>query len=144
MGKVQKNNILVIDDELLIRDLLYDFFAEKGWDVSVADTAEAGLEYLRSRKYDFALIDLKMPEMDGLELIHKIKAKYSGMPLAIMTAFPSFESAVEALRLKVDDYFTKPFNINQLFKAINRIVEEYRNRNKETKKDEPARAEEYL
>jgi len=121
---LDKIKILVIDDELLIRDLLYDFFAEKGWDVAVADTSNSGLELLRSRHFDFALVDLKMPEFDGIELIRKLRAIYPDLPIAIITAFPSFETAVEALRLKVNDYFTKPFNINHLFKTICNIVEE--------------------
>jgi len=123
---LDKNKILVIDDELLIRDLLYDFFAEKGWDVAVADTSNAGLELLRNRHFDFALIDLKMPEFDGMALIRKLRSLYPDLPIAIITAFPSFETAVEALRLKVDDYFTKPFNINQLYKTICNIVEEHK------------------
>jgi len=135
-----KNKILVIDDELLIRDLLYDFFAEKGWDVAVSDSGASGQELLRNRKFDFALVDLKMPEMDGLALIRKIRALYPDMPVAIMTAFPSFETAVDALRLKVDDYFTKPFNINQLYKTIDRIVEEHRNK---SEREDPIQAEEY-
>jgi len=125
---VKKNKILVIDDELLIRDLLYDFFEEKGWDVAVSDSGAAGQELLRNRKFDFALVDLKMPEMDGLALIRKVKALYPNMPVAIMTAFPSFETAVDALRLKVDDYFTKPFNINQLYKTICAIVEDHQSK----------------
>lgn len=135
-----KNKILVIDDELLIRDLLYDFFAEKGWDVAVSDSGASGQELLRNRKFDFALVDLKMPEMDGLALIRKIRALYPDMPVAIMTAFPSFETAVDALRLKVDDYFTKPFNINQLYKTIGRIVEERRNK---SERENPIQAEKY-
>jgi DNA-binding NtrC family response regulator len=136
----EKKKILVIDDELLIRDLLYDFFAEKGWEVEVSDSGTSGQELLRNRKFDFALIDLKMPEMDGLALIRKIKALYPEMPVAIMTAFPSFETAVDALRLKVDDYFTKPFNINQLYKTIDHIVEAYRSGKKQ---EDHIKAEEY-
>lgn len=123
---MERKNILIVDDELLIRDLLYDFFAEKGWIVSVSDSSSKALEILKSRRFDIALIDLKMPEVDGIALIKSIKAYNSTLPVVIITAFPSFESAVEALKLKVDDYITKPFNINKLFKTICDILDKSR------------------
>ena len=123
---MERKNILIVDDELLIRDLLYDFFAEKGWIVSVSDSSSKALEILKSRRFDVALVDLKMPEVDGIALIKSIKAYNSLLPVVIITAFPSFESAVEALKLKVDDYITKPFNINKLFKAICDILDKSR------------------
>jgi len=115
---LDNKNILVVDDELLIRDLLYDFFAEKGWDVSITDSAIKGLEMLKNRTYDMALVDLKMPEMDGMSFIQKLRALYPELSVIIITAFPNYETAVEALRLKIDDYITKPFNINKLYKRI--------------------------
>lgn len=119
---MERKNILVVDDELLIRDLLYDFFSEKNWIVSVSDSGSKALEILKTRRFDLALIDLKMPEIDGIDLIKSIKARYPSLPIVIITAFPSFESAVEALRLKIEDYITKPFNINKLFKLICEIL----------------------
>ena len=119
---MERKNILVIDDELLIRDLLYDFFSEKNWIVSVSDSGSKALELLKARRFDLVLVDLKMPEIDGIEVIKSIKARYPSLPIVIITAFPSFESAVEALRLKIDDYITKPFNINKLFKTICEIL----------------------
>ncbi|MCP4705554.1 MAG: response regulator [candidate division Zixibacteria bacterium] len=120
---MERKNILVVDDELLIRDLLYDFFSEKNWIVSVSDSSSKALEILKTRRFDLALIDLKMPEIDGLELITSIKARYPTLPIVIITAFPSFDSAIEALRLKIDDYITKPFNINKLFKTVCGILQ---------------------
>jgi len=115
---MERKNILIVDDELLIRDLLYDFFSEKNWIVSVSDSGDRALELLKTRRFDLALIDLKMPEIDGISLIKSIQARYPSISIVIITAFPSFESAVEALRLKIDDYITKPFNINKLFKTV--------------------------
>ncbi|HHI03322.1 MAG: hypothetical protein DRP51_06835 [Candidatus Zixiibacteriota bacterium] len=119
---MERKNILIVDDELLIRDLLYDFFSEKNWIVSVSDSGRNALEILKTRRFDLALVDLKMPEFDGISLIKSIIARYPTLPIVIITAFPSFESAVEALRLKVDDYITKPFNINKLFKTVCEIL----------------------
>ena len=121
---LSRKNILVVDDELLIRDLLYDFFSEKDWMVSVHESASKALEAMRGRKFDIALIDLKMPEIDGISLVKKIRDYDACLPVVIMTAFPSVESAIEALRLRVEDYIIKPFNINKLFKSLSEIAEQ--------------------
>jgi DNA-binding NtrC family response regulator len=120
---MNKRSIVIIDDELLIRDLLYDFFSERNWQVSVYESADKCLETLRSRSYDVALIDIKMSDMDGLSLAAKIRDIYPLLPVVLMTAFPSVENAVEGIRLKVEDYFVKPFNINKLYKMIESLVE---------------------
>ncbi len=111
-------SILVVDDELLIRDLLYDFFLGQGWEISIAENGEKALDILRSKKIDLVLTDIKMPQMDGLTLTSEMSEAYPDIPVVLMTGFPSVESAVTALRIKAADYITKPFNINQLFKII--------------------------
>jgi len=115
---VAKPSILVVDDELLIRDLLYDFFTGQGWDISVAEDGEKALEIMRARKFDLVLTDIKMPAMDGLALTSHVKKFNPELPVVLMTGFPSVDTAVEALRKKVDDYIIKPFNINQLYKLV--------------------------
>jgi DNA-binding NtrC family response regulator len=117
-------SILVVDDELLIRDLLYDFFLGQGWQVSIAENGEKALEILRSKEIDLVLADIKMPLMDGLTLTSEVKESFPDIPVVLMTGYPSVESAVAALRNKAADYVTKPFNINQLFKLIDAKVKE--------------------
>jgi len=121
---MNQHSILVVDDELLIRDLLYDFFIDQGWDISLAESGEKALEILRSRKVDLVLTDLKMPVMDGLTLTSEVKQNYPEIPVVIMTGYPSVDSAVSALRQKVADYIIKPFNINQLYKVIEQQIRE--------------------
>ena len=111
-------SILVVDDELLIRDLLYDFFSSQGWDISIAENGEKALEIIRSKKIDLVLTDIKMPEMDGLTLASLVNQSHPGIPVVVMTGYPSVDTAVTALRNKVADYVIKPFNINQLFKLV--------------------------
>ncbi len=118
-----EKSVLVIDDELLIRDLLYDFFLEKGYRVSVADSGAAALEKLARQPFDVLLVDLKMPAMDGIELIKEVRKKKIETPVVIITGFPSLETALEALRQRVCDYVIKPFNINQLFATVRRAAE---------------------
>jgi two-component system response regulator HydG len=97
---------------------LYDFFTSQGWDISVAEGGERALEIMRSRKFDLVLTDIKMPDMDGLALTGHVKESHPEIPVVLMTGFPSVDTAVEALRKKVDDYVIKPFNINQLYKLV--------------------------
>ncbi|HOP06943.1 MAG TPA: response regulator [candidate division Zixibacteria bacterium] len=114
----EQPSILVVDDELLIRDLLYDFFAGQGWQIAIADTGEKALGILKEKEIDLVLTDLRMPQMDGLDLARLVREEHPDMPVVIMTGFPSVESAVAALRSKISDYVTKPFNINELFRII--------------------------
>lgn len=121
---MQEKSVLVVDDELLIRDLLYDFFLEKGYKVSVADSGPGALEKLSKQSFDVLLVDLKMPAMDGIELIKEVRKKKIQTPVVIITGFPSLETALEALRQRVYDYVIKPFNINQLFATVRRAAED--------------------
>ena len=114
----KQHSILVVDDELLIRDLLYDFFNNQGWRIAVAENGEKALELLQVQSFDLVLSDIKMPELDGLSLTTRLRETHPDLPVILMTGFPSVESAVEALRAKAEDYVIKPFNINQLFKLI--------------------------
>jgi len=120
----QQPSILVVDDELLIRDLLYDFFSEQGWNISIAENGEKALEILNSKKVDLVLTDLKMPNMDGLDLTTQVKESFPDLPVVIMTGYPSVDSAVSALHNNVADYIIKPFNINQLYKTIEKKIKQ--------------------
>ena len=115
-------SIMVVDDELLIRDLLYDFFTGQGWSITVAESGEKALELLRDKPVDLVLTDIKMPEMDGLQLAAELKESHPDLPVVVMTGYPSVDSAVTALRTRVEDYVIKPFNINQLYKLVEATV----------------------
>lgn len=119
-------SILVVDDELLIRDLLYDFFTSQGWTVSIADGGEKALEVVKNRAIDLLLTDIRMPDMDGLTLAAKARDLKPSLPVLIMTGFPSVDSAVTALRLRLADYIVKPFNINQLYRTVEDAVKQSR------------------
>lgn len=121
-----KHRVLVVDDEILIRDLLYDFFTEKEFDISVAENARAALNQLEKKQFDCILLDFKMPDMDGIELAKTIKASGCQCPIVMITGYPSVESAVDALRMRLYDYVTKPFNINQLYHLVDRAATEFK------------------
>ena len=116
-------SILVVDDELLIRDLLYDFFSGQGWQITVAENSEKALQVLKDRTVDLVLTDIKMPELDGLQLAAQLRESRPDLPVVVMTGYPSVDSAVSALRARVADYVIKPFNINQLFKLLEATIQ---------------------
>jgi DNA-binding NtrC family response regulator len=117
-------SVLVVDDELLIRDLLYDFLTSQGWSISVTESGEKALDILRQKKIDLILTDIRMPEMDGLTLAAEVRQAHPEIPVVVMTGYPSVESAVAALRTRVADYVTKPFNIHQLHKLLKAALEQ--------------------
>lgn len=130
-----KNSVLVVDDELLIRDLLYDFFQDRSWDVTVTGSAEKALQQIEARDFDVLLTDLKMPEMDGSTLIDKVRIHRPDMPVIVITGYPSIESAVRSLRQRVDDYLTKPFNVTKLYKTVEETVARARQANQQAKQN---------
>jgi DNA-binding response OmpR family regulator len=113
-----KPKLLIVDDELLIRDLLYDYFKSRDYDIAVAESGQGALAQLEENRFDTIILDLKMPDMDGLELTAKIRAGDEHVPIIIMTGYPSMETAIEAIRKRADDYFIKPFNLRQMNKAV--------------------------
>ncbi len=117
-------SILIVDDELLIRDLLYDFFNGQGWQTAIAENGEKALDILRSRPIDLVLSDIRMPGMDGLDLTAEMRQEFPDIPVVLMTGFPSVDTAVSALRHRVADYVTKPFNINSLYKIVEAQLKE--------------------
>ncbi len=120
----ERPSILVVDDELLIRDLLYDFFTGQGWSISVAENGDKALDIIAHKPVDLVLSDIKMPEMDGLALTEELTRAHPEIPIVLMTGFPSVDSAVTALRHRVVDYIIKPFNINQLYKTIDAALKD--------------------
>jgi DNA-binding response OmpR family regulator len=113
-----KPKLLIVDDELLIRDLLYDFFKSRDYDITVAESGQGALAQMEESHFDTIILDMKMPDMDGLELATKIRAADDDVPIIFMTGYPSMETAIEALRKRADDYFIKPFNLKQMNRAV--------------------------
>jgi DNA-binding NtrC family response regulator len=113
-----KISILIVDDEESVRDSLYNWFAEDGYDVECAADAKEALSMLESRQFHIILADLKMPGMDGLEMQQRIRELNKESIVIIMTAFASVETAVRALKEGAYDYITKPFDPDDLSHLI--------------------------
>jgi len=122
----EKVEILVVDDELLIRDLLYDFFTSQNYMVHLAENGRKALDMIDNINFQIAIIDLKMPEVDGIQVTSVLYQKRPHVPVIIMTAYPSLDSAIESIRKGVYDYIIKPFKMFDLLKIVEKGIDEYR------------------
>ncbi|MEZ5105287.1 MAG: sigma-54 dependent transcriptional regulator [Draconibacterium sp.] len=122
-------SMLIVDDEESVRDSLYNWFLEDGYDVDSAANAKEALVKIETRNFDIILADIKMPGMDGLEMHRRIKAINSNSIVIIMTAFASVETAVQALKDGAYDYVTKPFDPDDLTHLIRNAAHQISLRN---------------
>jgi len=111
-------SILIVDDEESVRDSLYSWFIEDRYRVECAENAKTALSMLESDTFDIILADLKMPGMDGLEMLRRIKAIRKESIVIVMTAFATVDTAVQALKDGAFDYVTKPFDPDDLSHLI--------------------------
>lgn len=114
----EKISILIVDDEDSVRDSLYNWFIEDGYEVECAENAKQALSILESRNMDIILADIKMPGMDGLEMHRRIRSLNKDSIVIIMTAFAAVDTAVQALKDGAYDYITKPFDPDDLSHLI--------------------------
>lgn len=117
--------IFVVDDERIVRVTTADDLRDQGYSVREFASAHAALQHLNDSKEDVDLIisDLKMPEMDGLEFLSKVKSFNPDIYVLLMTAFATVDTAVDAMKLGAYDYISKPFNIDELLLSVARIKE---------------------
>jgi len=118
-----KVNILVVDDEEIVRDSLAGWLEEDGYHVETAENGPKALERLPDRKWNLAMVDLKMPGMDGIELMDEIRKVCADTIVIIMTAYATVDTAVKAMKQGAYDYIVKPFNPEDLSLTIRKIVE---------------------
>ena len=114
----KKISILIVDDEESVRDSLYNWFIEDGYRVECAEQAIKALTLLESGQFDIILADIKMPGMDGLEMLRRIKSIKPEAIVIMMTAFATVDTAVKALKDGAYDYITKPFDPDDLTHLI--------------------------
>src|ERR1700751_4128364 len=106
--------ILIVEDEAKMRRLLELNLGEDGFSTFSAEDAEAGLKLLRENPIDLVVTDLKLPGMSGLDFLHKAKEQNASLPVVVMTAFGSVETAVEAMKAGASDYVLKPFSLAEI------------------------------
>jgi heterodisulfide reductase subunit A len=115
--------ILVVDDELIVRDSLKEWLEEEGFAVDMAASGQEALEQLSTQSYQLMLLDLKMPGMDGVEVLKKTREAFPDLAVVMMTAYATVETAVEAMKIGARDYLLKPFDPETLIPMAERLYQ---------------------
>ena len=123
MTKVKSCTILVVDDDLAHRTMLRTLIGGWGYDITEASDGTEAIEKVQNRPFDLILMDVRMLKISGLEALERIKSFNPSIPVIIMTAYSSIESAVSALKSGAYDYLTKPLDFDKLKVTIERAME---------------------
>ena len=115
--------ILVVDDDAAHAGMLKILMADWGYDVHLADDGTTGVDMVKDQSFDLILMDMKMVKMSGMEALQQVKAYNPSLPVIIMTAYSSVQTAVKALKIGAYDYLTKPLDFDKLKLTIDRIFE---------------------
>jgi DNA-binding NtrC family response regulator len=124
---MSKGKILVIDDEDIVRLSCSRTLVPEGYELKMAKNGPEGLQMLEEDTFDLVLTDLKMPNMDGIEVLAKIKEKWPATDVVIVTGYQTVETAVKAIKLGAFDYIEKPFTPDTLIATVSNV---FRIRNK--------------
>ena len=120
------NTVLVVDDKEMLRDSIAVTLQRPGFSVVTAPDGASALEAIARKRPDVVVTDLKMPGLTGIELIRKIREIDDDLPIILMTAYGTIDTAVQALKLGAYDYITKPFEGDELLIAVKRAIEHAR------------------
>jgi DNA-binding NtrC family response regulator len=140
MNEMEGARILVVDDEEGVRKSLKVVLEEKGCLVDTAENGQEAITKSKTRFYNLALIDIRLPDMDGVKLLTSMIDTTPKMVKIIITGYPSIENAIEAVNKGADGYIVKPFTMEQLLDTI----KEYLRKQQESKKYSEEKVKEYI
>jgi DNA-binding response OmpR family regulator/DNA-binding transcriptional ArsR family regulator len=121
---MSNKKILVVDDEETARVTLEALLKKEGYDVNIAKNGKEAIEKIKQNTFDVALVDLVMPDMDGMFVLNEIKSSNPQTHVIMITGFGTIESAVEAMKVGATDYISKPFKKNEVENLVRRTLEE--------------------
>ncbi len=113
----RKRSVLIVDDEKIMRDSLKDWLKD-GYKVTVAESGEDALDLIKKQNFDVMVIDVKLTGKSGLQVLKEVKELKPHIKSIIITAYPSIDLAVEAMKAGATDYLVKPFSLDQLEKLM--------------------------
>ncbi|TQR21147.1 response regulator [Psychrobacillus vulpis] len=117
-------HILIVDDQLGIRMLLKEVFSQEGYKVSLASNGQEALDIASKESIDGVLLDMKIPGMDGIQILKYLKEKFPALPVMMMTAYGELNIIQEAKDLGASLYFTKPFDIFEVRDSVSNLLNE--------------------
>jgi len=119
----RSGSVLVVDDEEVMREILEALLTREGYRVKVASSGEEGLELARGTSFDAAIVDVMMPGIDGITTLEALKKIDEDLPVVMVTAFASVETAISAMKRGAFDYVTKPFKNDEVILVVRNAVE---------------------
>jgi DNA-binding NtrC family response regulator len=120
----QKNRILVVDDEEALRTVLSSELVSEGYDVRTAGDGDEAISGLQKEPFDLVLLDIKMPRMNGFEVLKFIKEKHPRTKVVMLTGFADLKNAIESKKLGAEDFVSKPYDLVDLLTTIERVLSE--------------------
>jgi DNA-binding response OmpR family regulator len=147
MKEQEQARILVIDDDVTVRESHEAVLKANGYEVDVAENGQEAIKKSRARLYNLALVDLRLPDMDGIELLTSMRETVPKTVKIIITGYPSLENAIEAVNRGADGYIVKPYTMEELLGRIKEQMQKQREARKfseeKVKEFIEARAEEH-
>lgn len=122
-GKIKHMKTLLVDDDKWIRDSMTLFFEAEGCDLLAVETAEEGLQAIKQQDFDIAIVDYRLPGMDGLEFLKRIHSIHPDTLRILITAYGDNSLFAEALQMGVEDYIAKPFTSEIIEASLSRLLE---------------------
>lgn len=119
-----KNRILVVDDEDALRTVLTSELSGEGYDVETAADGDEAINIVQNEKFDLVLLDIKMPKVDGFEVLKFIKEKFPAVKVIMLTGFADLKNAIESKKLGAEDFVSKPYDLVDLLTTIERVLSE--------------------
>ena len=118
----EKNSILVVDDEDALRTVLSSELESEGYVVATAADGDDAISVLQGKSFDLVLLDIKMPRVDGFEVLRFIKERYPATKVIMLTGFADLKNAIESKKLGAEDFVSKPYDLVDLLTTIERVL----------------------
>jgi two-component system OmpR family response regulator len=115
-------NVLVVDDEPVLAELVSMALRYEGWDIATAGDGETAIALARENPPDVVVLDVMLPDMSGLDVLHELRAQIPGLPLLLLTAKDSVEDRIAGLTAGGDDYVTKPFSLEEVVLRLRALL----------------------
>ena len=120
----EKKKILVVDDEDSLRTVLSTELASEGYDVETAADGDDAITEMDKKVFDLILLDIKMPRMNGFEVLKHVKEKHPRTKVIMLTGFADLKNAIESKKLGAEDFVSKPYDLVDLLTTIERVMSE--------------------
>ncbi len=119
-----KSRILVVDDEDALRMVLSSELSSSGYEVATASDGDEAITVIQNKKFDLVLLDIKMPKVDGFEVLKFIKKNYPAVKVIMLTGFADLKNAIESKKHGAEDFVSKPYDLVDLLTTIERVLSE--------------------